>query len=80
MNEIVTLRGVILSRYKTIGAFAKAIGWKRTKASRIINGVQDPDMTDIQEITKLLEIKTQETFIDIFFAPLSTMWNNNVAE
>lgn len=68
------LRGMVLSKYKTIGAFADAVGWKRNKASRIVNGVQEPDITDIQNMAKALEIDSQDAFIRIFFAPLSTMW------
>ena len=74
MDNIITLRGVVMSKYKTIGEFAKAIGWKRNKASRIINGVQDPDITDMEQLARTLDIKTQEDFIRIFFAPLSTLW------
>lgn len=72
----VNLRGMVVSKFKTIGAFADAIGWKRNKASRIVNGIQEPDITDIQEMTRVLEIDSQDAFIHIFFAPLSTMWTN----
>ena len=54
MGDIITLRGVVFSRYKTLEDFAKAIGWKRNKASRIINGIQQPDIDDIIELTKVL--------------------------
>lgn len=46
MTEI-TIRGMVLSKYKTIGAFADRIGWSRNKASRIINQKQEPDILEI---------------------------------
>lgn len=70
----INLRGMVLSKYKTIGEFAAAVGWKRNKASRIINGVQKPDITDIQDMTKALGIDSPEMFMHVFFAPLSTIW------
>lgn len=67
------IRGMIVEKFKTIGAFADAIKWGRGKASRIINGTQDPDISDVQDMAKILGIKDKEDFVDIFFADLSTM-------
>lgn len=74
MEEILTLRGIVLSRFRTIGAFANAIKWKRTKASRIINGSQTPNVEDVQSIAECLHIDTQDLFMKIFFNLLSTKW------
>jgi transcriptional regulator with XRE-family HTH domain len=65
------LRGAIFSRFKTIGDFAAAIGWSHSKASRIINGIQEPSPSEIEEISKLLEL-SKESFFKIFFANLYT--------
>ena len=78
MDNIITLRGAVMSKYRTIGDFAKDIGWKRNKASRIVNGVQEPSITDMEQLARTLDLKTQEDFIRIFFAPLSTKWTANV--
>ncbi len=75
MNNLLTLRGVILSQYKTIGDFAKAMGWKRNKASRIINGIQEPSNGEIRQPVEVLEI-TQDAFMDIFFASMFTKCTN----
>lgn len=72
--DCMKLRGLIMSKYKTITEFSEAIGWKRNKASRIVNGIQDPDIQDIEDLTRILEIESPEVFMRIFFAPLSTMW------
>lgn len=77
MGEMMTLRGIVLSRYKTIGAFADAVGWKRSKTSRVLNGTQIPDVNDVSDMAKCLEITSQETFMQIFFCSLSIKWTND---
>lgn len=72
--EDVNLRGMILSKFKTIGAFAESIGWSRNKAGRIVNGQQELTMNDIVEITNTLDLKDRNTFDVIFFPALSTKW------
>ena len=67
MANIMTLRGAVLSKYKTIGEFSEAIGWKRNKSSRILNGIQTPSADEIEEITKCLGINTAEDFMQLFF-------------
>lgn len=72
--EILTLRGAVLSKFKSISEFARAIGWKANKASRIINGVQTPSVDEIIEMSECLGIDSPEVFIQIFFSSMSTKW------
>jgi predicted transcriptional regulator len=74
MSGFLNLRGCILSNYKTIGEFAKAANWSRSKAARIINGQQHPDVEDIHKLVNMLNINDSDVFMQIFFAPLSTKW------
>ena len=67
-------RGIVLSQYKSITDFAVSIGWTRNKASRIVNGKQEPDAKDMERMAEVLEINTPEKFMDIFFDKLSTKW------
>lgn len=67
------LRGKVLGAYPSITAFAKAIKWDRKKASRIVNGRQDPSTKDIEEMVSLLEISNANDFVNIFFDGLSTL-------
>ena len=69
-----TYRGLVFSKYKNISEFASAIGWSRNKASRIVNGIQEPDADDMEKMAEVLGIKTPEAFISIFFRNLSTKW------
>lgn len=69
-------RSLVLGKYKSIAEFADAIGWSRNKASRIVNGVQEPDANEMEQMAELFGIKTAEQFMSIFFAGLSTKWTN----
>ena len=72
-----TYRGLVFSKYKNISEFASAIGWSRNKASRIINGIQEPDANDMEKMAEVLDIKTPEAFISIFFRNMSTKWTTD---
>ncbi len=74
MEEKISIRGLVFSKYHSISSFAREIGWNRQKANRILNGKQEPTLTDIEKMADLLEIKTAESFANIFFATLSTKW------
>lgn len=67
MSDLITFRGLIYSRYKSIAAFAEAIGWTRQKATNIVNGAQEPSLNDVNKVAKALELE----FADVakFFLP-----------
>ncbi len=67
-----TLRGLVFSKYPSISAFADAIGWTRNKASRIVNGIQQPNKKDMEELILLLDI-SKESVAPIFFGAMFTM-------
>lgn len=73
-------RSLVLGKYKSIAEFADAIGWSRNKASRIVNGVQEPDANEMEQMAELFGIKTAEQFMNIFFANLSTKWTSEDGE
>lgn len=77
MDEMLTLRGVVLSKYRTIGAFAQAMNWKRNKASRVLNDVQTLDLDEVQEVAECLNINSKEMFVQIFLPQMSTKWTNS---
>lgn len=76
MNDKVNLRGLILSKFRSVNDFAKQIGWSRNKAARIIDRIQEPSGTEMTQIAELLEL-SQERFMEIFFDELFTMWTNS---
>ena len=70
-------RGIVFSKFKNITEFAVSAGWTRNKASRIVNGKQEPDARDMEKMAEILEINTPEEFMNIFFDRLSTKWTIN---
>lgn len=61
MSDLITIRGLVYSKFKSIAAFAEAIGWSRQKATNIINGAQEPSLADVDKIAKALELGFDET-------------------
>ena len=59
MNEN-KIRGLILERYPTITAFAKAVGWTRQKASSIIRIKQEPSLDDCYAIARAVDKDANE--------------------
>ena len=66
-----TLRGTVFAQYKSITQFANAIGWERGKASRIVNGQQQPSKVDMEKMITLLGIE-QNAVAPIFFGKMFT--------
>ena len=67
-----SIRGAVFSIYNSISDFANAVGWKHTKASRIVNGIQKPSAKDMEQMAPYLHATDAETFVSIFFPSLST--------
>lgn len=66
-----SLRGLVLSKYRSISQFADAIGWERGKASRIVNGRQQPSKADMESMIVLLGID-QNAVAPVFFGQMFT--------
>lgn len=71
MGEI-TLRGLVFSKHHTLKEFSEGIGWKRTKAWRIVNGKQKPNDVEIAQLAQYFKMDTP-TFFKIFFPSLFTL-------
>ena len=71
-----TLRGAVLTKFKSITAFADAMNWDRKKASRIVNRIQRPTADDMEKMSKCLDIHDSDSFVRIFLPTLPTMWEN----
>lgn len=66
------IRGAVFSKFSSIASFARAIGWKQNKSSRIINGIQRPSGDDMEQMANCLGIKDASTFVSIFFPGMTT--------
>lgn len=54
------IRGLVYDKYKSIRSFAKAIGWDRTKAWSVVNGIREPRVSELQELALALEMPAIE--------------------
>ena len=68
--ELLTLKGIALSRYGSCVKFADAMGWNRNKADRILNGKQDPSLKDIKTMVKKMELPG-EIIVPLFLGTMS---------
>ena len=64
------IRGLVLGCYPTVSSFANATGWTRQKASRIIDGKQEPSLNDIYDIS--VAVKKDATFVASIFLEQKT--------
>lgn len=60
------LRGAVMSRFRSYSDFAKALGWSTPKVSRIINGVQNPDVEEMKLMAKVLGVENAEEIVALF--------------
>ena len=59
------LRGKIIEKFETLGAFSKAMDWSERTNSLKMNGKVEWKQNEIIKASKLLEIPTEE--IDVYF-------------
>lgn len=71
-NQDNPIRGAVFSKFNSISAFRKAIGWKQNKASRIVNAIQRPSADDMERMAECLQIADPVTFVSIFFPAMTT--------
>jgi Flp pilus assembly CpaE family ATPase len=69
-----TLRGVVLAKFPNISEFAKEMNWDRKKASRIVNRVQPPTVSDMEKMTACLGVNNADSFVQIFLPSIPTLW------
>ena len=71
MDEVLTLKGVVLSKYGSCVKFADAMGWNRNKADRILNGKQDPSLRDIGHRVRRMSLP-DDLIVPLFFGTMFT--------
>ena len=68
MGAEVNLRGIVVSKFGSVANFAKAIGWGYSKTNRIVGGRQEPDVEDIKQMARCLEINDPQAIVSIFLS------------
>lgn len=54
-NKVKELKGLIYSKFNSESDLARRLGWTRQKLNKITNGVKEPDITELNELAKILE-------------------------
>lgn len=60
------LRGAVLAKFRSLAEFSATIGWSSSKTSRIINGKQPPNSTDIREFCQTVGLDDPDSIIRLF--------------
>ena len=55
-----TIRGLVYDKFNSLRAFSKVIEWDRTKTSNIINGVREPRVSDLSDMSRVLNIPIED--------------------
>ena len=58
--EMMSLRGLVYTKFRSISEFASAIGWTRQKATNIVSGSQIPSLSDADKMSKALDVSLED--------------------
>ena len=64
------VRGAVYARYESIAELAETLGWSRQKLSPIVNGKQEPTLSDIQAMAQAMAMDV--TLLTSFFLQLKS--------
>lgn len=56
MAKIMSLNGLIHSKYESEAKMADAMGWPRQKLNKITCGIKEPDLDEVKSIADALEV------------------------
>ena len=61
------LRGRIVSMYRSLLNFARALGWSSRKTYDIVNGKQEPTAKEIEQMCSALKVEIPDDMKQLFF-------------
>ena len=61
------LRGRIVSMYRSLLNFARAVGWSSRKTYDIVNGKQEPTAKEIEQMCSALKVEIPDDMRQLFF-------------
>lgn len=76
MEKAFALRGLIYSKFKSMGAFLDALGWSRQRFWKISSGKKEPNLKDLACIADTLGCSVM-TLVGIFLPTESTNEDDN---
>lgn len=75
-----TIKGLAISKYNSMGKFANKIGWSARKTRDILSGRQQPTAKDIEELALALEIIDADEFVSFFYPQMPQSSKTNRKE
>lgn len=54
-NKVKAFRGLIFAHFNSEAEFARELGWSRQRLSKMSNGKLQPDLKDIDALSKALQ-------------------------
>jgi len=69
MMEEMDLRGLIVSKYRSVLNFSKVLNWSSRKAYDIVNRKQEPTGKDIESMCDALDVVIPAYMRKLFFSP-----------
>ena len=63
------LKGKIISKFGNLDAFAKELGWKKDRLSRIINHRQNMTVDDMVAMGQALGLTSTAELVEVFSLP-----------
>lgn len=61
-----TIRGLAVDHYGSLANLALKLGWSYSKVSRIANGQQEPNASEMRELAKALHLETADDIVSVF--------------
>lgn len=62
----INYRGLVVSKFGSVSAFARAIGWSRRKARAIVLKEQEMTISEAERFADTLGVDRAEDFTDLF--------------
>jgi transcriptional regulator with XRE-family HTH domain len=56
MAKLKWMRALIYGQYDSEAAFAQHLGWSRQRLDKIVRGVRDPDLNDLNVLAPALNV------------------------
>lgn len=73
----ITARGLAISKFGSMGKFAKHIGWSARRTRDILSGRQEPTAKDISEMAVAFGITEADDFVNFFYPTMPQSGENN---
>lgn len=61
-----TIRGLAVDCYGSLANLAQELGWSYSKVNRIANGQQEPNASEMRDLSKALHLTDADDIVSVF--------------